>query len=266
MRLTAVALAALVAVLTTPAIRAQGRGAMPKPPETPLSKTLYNVADTMGMLREANEADHIATIRYWAAGTMTVNGQAVKVSNYVGNVNYRIPGMRADITRGGADGKAEHVIEVVSDKYAWNETTPGVGAAPMPATVNARLLQIWMLPEGVVKAATAAGAAAKVAMANGTTTLTFPIASINANITATIDAKNFITQVEGRMGNTVVTTSYSDYGDYNGSDYLSDVLFPKHIVQKVGGATTLDITLSMTNTYNPYVIMPVPDSIAQKGQ
>jgi hypothetical protein len=102
-------------------------------------------------------------------------------------------------------------------------------------------------------------------MANGMTTLTFPVASINATITATIDAKNFITQVEGRMGNTVVNTTYSEYGDYNGSDYLSDVLFPKHIVQKVGGVTTLDLTLSKTNTYNPYVVMPVPDNIA-KGQ
>src|SRR4051812_42456217 len=253
MRLRAIAIALFLAMPTGAAIDAQGRGNMPKPPETPLSKTLYMVADTMGMLREANEADHIATIRYWAAGTMTANGQTVKVSNYAASVNFHVPGMRVDITRGGADGKTEHVIEVVSDNYAWNETMPGIGATSMPAAVNMRLLQIWMLPQGVVKAATAAGAAAKVTMANGMTTLSFPVASINATITATIDAKNLITQVEGRMGNTVVTTAYSDYGDYNGSDYLSDVQFPKHIVQKTGGATTLDITLSKTNTYNPYV-------------
>jgi hypothetical protein len=67
------------------------------------------------------------------------------------------------------------------------------------------------------------------------------------------------------MGTTVVTAAYSDYGDYNGADYLSDVMFPKHIVQKIGGVTTLDITLTKTNTYNPYVVMPVPDSIGQKG-
>jgi len=264
MRLKAAALAALVAALTTPVIHAQ-RGQMPKPPETPLSKTLYNVADTMGMLREGQEQDRIATIKYWAAGTMMVNGQSYKITSYVGSVNYLAPGMRADITRTDAQGKSERVIEVVSGKSAWNETKPGEGASAAAATTNMRLLQIWMLPEGVVKAATAAGPAAKVVMQAGTTTLSFPIASITATITATIDSKNFITQVEGRMGTTVVTTAYSDYGDYNGADYLSDVMFPKHIVQKTGGVTTLDITLTKTNTYNPYVVMPVPDSIAQKG-
>ena len=31
-------------------------------------------------------------------------------------------------------------------------------------------------------------------------------------------------------------------GDWNGADYLSDVMFPKHIVQKRGTATVMDLT------------------------
>jgi hypothetical protein len=272
MRLRAVAAAAVVVVLAMPAIHAQyeanapapqgGRGARaPRAPQTPLSTTLYNTADALGMLRGAQEVDRVATVRYWAAGTMTVNRQSYTVTAYVGNVNYLVPGMRADITRTAPDGKSERRVEVVSDKFAWNETQPGMNATPSPADVNARLLQIWMLPQGIVKAATAAGAAAKVTTASGTTTLSFPIASINATITATIDNKNFFRDVEARMGTTVINTTYSDYGDWNGDDYLSDVMFPKHIVQKVGGVTTLDLTESKTNTYNPYVVMPVPDNI-----
>ena len=95
--------------------------------------------------------------------------------------------------------------------------------------------------------------------------LTFPIASLGATVKATLDAKNFITQVDATMGGTAVTMNYSDYGDWNGDDYLSDVMFPRHIVQKVGGVTVLDLTVSKTNTYNPYVVMPVPDNI-EKAQ
>ena len=34
-----------------------------------------------------------------------------------------------------------------------------------------------------------------------------------------------------------------------------------HIVQKRGGVTISDLTITETNTYNPYVIMPVPDNV-----
>jgi hypothetical protein len=160
---------------------------------------------------------------------------------------------------------SQRAVEVVSDKFAWNETQPGINPTPAAGIANARLLQIWMLPQGVVKAATAAGAAANVAAAGGVTTLTFPIASIGATLKATIDDKNFIREVEARMGTSVITTTYSDYGDWNGADYLSDVMFPRHIVQKRDGATVLDLTISKTNTYNPYVVMPVPENVEKAG-
>jgi hypothetical protein len=56
-------------------------------------------------------------------------------------------------------------------------------------------------------------------------------------------------------------TTYEDYGDWNGADYLSDVMFPRRIIQKRGTTTIADLTVTKTNTYNPYVIMPVPDSV-----
>jgi hypothetical protein len=272
MRFTAAAAAISALVgLTTPAIHAQGRAAQPGPraAATPaaapdLKKVLYNAADALGMLRGAQEVDRVATMKYWAAGTMTVNGQAYKVTTYVGSMNFHVAGLRADITRTAPDGMSQRVVEVVSDKFAWNETQPGMNATPAPGTAAMRLLQLWMLPPGVVKAATAAGANAKVGLENGSTVLTFPIASLGATMKATLDAKNFITQVEAKMGSAAVaavTVNYSDYGDWNGDDYLSDVMFPRHIVQKVGGVTVLDLTVSKTNSYNPYVVMPVPDNI-----
>ncbi len=275
MRFRALAVAIVVA-LAVPAIHAQQGRPAPTPQRTPasapsgapdLKKVLYNAADALGMLRGSQEVDRVATIRYWAAGTMTVNGQSYKVTSYLGSVNYHVPGMRADITRTGPDGKAQRRIEVVSDKYAWDEAQPGTNGTPAAESANVRQLHIWMLPQGAVKAATAAGAATRVTVEGGSTMLTFPIASLGATVKATLDAKSLITNVEARMGTTVINTSYSEYGDWNGDDYLSDVMFPRHIVEKVGGVTVLDLTVSKTNTYNPYVVMPVPDNVekAQTG-
>jgi hypothetical protein len=41
------------------------------------------------------------------------------------------------------------------------------------------------------------------------------------------------------------------------------VFLPRHIVQKKGGVMEFDLTLEHTNTYNPYVIMPVPENVSK---
>jgi hypothetical protein len=59
----------------------------------------------------------------------------------------------------------------------------------------------------------------------------------------------------------VTETTYSDYGELNDADYKADVFWPKRIVRKRNGVTVVDLTLTRTNTYNPYVIMPVPENV-----
>jgi len=120
---------------------------------------------------------------------------------------------------------------------------------------------LWTLPAGAIKAANDAGAAARVVTENGKAIVTYPIASLKADVKLTLDKDNRIEQVESRMGGVTTVTTYAEYGDWNGSDYLSDVMFPKHIVQKRANMTTIDLTVTRTNTYNPYVIMPVPDTV-----
>jgi hypothetical protein len=56
--------------------------------------------------------------------------------------------------------------------------------------------------------------------------------------------------------------TYSDYGDWN-DDAKADVFLPRHIVQKKNGGIEFDLTLEHTNTYNPYVIMPVPENVSK---
>ena len=82
---------------------------------------------------------------------------------------------------------------------------------------------------------------------------------------ATLGAGNFFERVEARTGGTVTVTTFADFGELNDPDYKADVFWPKRIVQTRGGGTVLDLTLTRTNTYNPYVIVPVPENVRNAG-
>jgi hypothetical protein len=40
---------------------------------------------------------------------------------------------------------------------------------------------------------------------------------------------------------------------------------PNKMVRTVDGQAVLDVTIDKTNTYNPYVIMPVPPAVQKAG-
>ena len=61
-------------------------------------------------------------------------------------------------------------------------------------------------------------------------------------------------------GPVMIETTYAEYGDWNWPDYQSDVMTPHRMTRKQGD-TTLELTTVNTNTYNPYVIMPVPEHV-----
>jgi hypothetical protein len=242
-----------------PVATAQGRGgargAGASANADRLKQVLYDMADSIGMLRNPNEVDRLGSMNYWATGTILSGGQTCKVVDYKASVNWLLKGMRVDYK---CDGSPQRHVEVVKDTYAWNETEPGKGGTAAAAAYNERALLLWTLPAGAIKAANDAGAAAKVASENGKTVVTYPIASLQADVKLTLNSDNRIEHVESRMGGVTTVTTYEQYGDWNGADYLSDVMFPKRIVQTRGNMTTADLTITKTNTYNPYVIMPVP--------
>ena len=230
-------------------------------PKVPTVKeVLFSAADSIGQLRTAAEVDRIATMNYTATGTMTVANRPCTLKEYKASVNWLHKGMRVDYT---CEGQARRV-EVVNHDVAWNETTPGVGATAAPAGAAAeRQLMLWTMPAGVVKAATAAGAKATVAVESGKTVLSFPVVDVpGATIRAFYNPESYLLdRVETRLGNVLTEITYAEHGDWNGEDYLSDVQFPKRIVQKRGPTTIADLTIEKTNTYNPYVIMPVPPNL-----
>ena len=223
-----------------------------------VKQVLYDMADAIGMLRNANEVDRIGSMNYWATGTVVSSGQPCKVVDYKASVNWLLKGMRVDYK---CEGSPQRHVEVVKDNVAWNETEPGKGATPAAGAATERALMLWTLPPGAIKAANDAGAATKVGAENGKPVVSYPIAALKADVKLTLDKDNHIEQIESRIGGITTVTTYAEYGDWNGADYLSDVMFPKRIVQKRGNTTITDLTITKTNTYNPYVIMPLPAGI-----
>jgi len=268
-----------------PSLAAEAKRAQLKNPRLTaapdVKTTLYRVGDALGMLRGTEERDTILTMDWRGTGTMTVNGQSCRLANYRGQVRYGAPtvAMRTDFACAQADGKpGQRNVQVVAGALAWNETTPGVGGTPALDMVTDRLVQLWSLPHAVYKAATLAGANAKTTLEGGTLYLTYPLpapltgtARVALNTTDAIELtmdsgekyqlSYWIDRVEMRVGNAVTETTYTDYAELNEPDYRSEVLFPRHMVQKRGGVTVLDLTTERTNTYNPYVVMPVPANV-----
>lgn len=232
-----------------------------------LKTTIFHAANALGMLRGLQQEDSITTFEFWAVGTMNDGGQPTKLTNYRASVRFRtVPGMRVDFT-GTAPGQAsQRRIHVVAGKFAWNETAPGQHATPAPDAVSDRMLQLSALPQSVIKGAMAAGDKATLAVQGGQTTLTFPVAGVNgATLTATLNARHLVERVVTRLGEVVTETTYADYGDWNEKNYKADILFPRRIVRKRGSVNLLDLTVTKTNTYNPYVIMPVPDNVEKSA-
>jgi len=258
-----------LAVLTMNAEAPQGGGGAPQggrgggqrqapsttaTPTTDVKKVIETMQDNLGMLRGMQRNDSINRIEMWGTnGHKVVNGRNVTLATWKVSLNFTMNAMRFDYTSDG-----QRTIEVVSDKFAWNEDAPGGKATPMPAALQDRQVQLVLTPIGMAKAAKAAGDAAKISVVAGATTLTFP--ANGATITATLNKYMEPIKAEARYGTTVLNATYDQYGDWN-DDAKADVYLPKHIVQTQNGMTVLDLTVTNTNTYNPYVIMPIPANV-----
>jgi len=251
-----------------------------------LKRVLHDMANSLGMLRSVQELDSLMTVEYWGTGTMrdvgprTV-GPEVQLKSYYAQIAYDFPGMRVDMTR--ATGTPQREIQVVSGTFAWNEgdkigggLDPAWGnAVPAMDRVSDRLLQLWTTPFGLVKAAVAAGDRTKVTVEAGAVVVTFPLANgtpgptvnmvtgeLNGTpVKVTLNRDHRPERVEVRYRDRVFVTTYSGYADLNEADYKADIFLPARVVQTVDGQTVLDLTIQKSNTYNPYVIMPVPEAV-----
>lgn len=265
-------LLALAGALTVPPARAQA-------PDR--AKVLRAAADALGLVRWSDIGgantrlpgiDIVNTMELVGSGTSDMGGRAVKTDYHVA-LGYNPAAMRVEMTRTPDGGAAQHTIQTVRDTFAWDESELGAGlvpgkgtATPMNAAAQERLLQLWTLPYGIVKAAYFAGDKTMVSTEGGATVITFPLSGPLAGVTvkATLDAKNLVTKVETRpdnaaRANLATETTYSDYADR--AEVLTDIKTPGHIVRKQGGRTVLDIQVKNWETNDPYLVFPVPSNV-----
>jgi hypothetical protein len=270
----------------------RGRGA---PPFTPaagakdLKSVLFNWAWYMGMLRSSEEYDVLMTLDYQGKGTMQVNGQPCNVTMYRSDISYRASGERIRITGTRPNGQSCSTIEVVSGAYAWNEDiqgaelVPGQGkATPMAATVEERMIRLWSGPQGAFKAAFAGTSdppsmtprpqklqadvmtigKTSVAWTGNKPVLTYPIPGVpKAMATATLDDKFMAESVVVKHGANTYEFTYSDYKDWNNPLNPAEAMYAGRMTEKKNGAVVRDITTTLTETGQMYVVVPVPASV-----
>jgi hypothetical protein len=276
---------------------AQGRGGRgpAAPPFTPaagakdLKSVLFNWGWYMGMLRSNEEYDVLMTLEYQGKGTMQLNGQPCNVTKYRTSITYQQSGERIQIAGTRPNGQSCSNVEALSGGYAWNEDIPGAElvagkgkATPMPATVEERMIRLWSGPQGAFKAAFAGTSdppsmtprpqklpadvmtvgKTSVAWAGNKPVLTYPIPGVpNATATATLDAKFMAESVVVKHGANTYEFTYSDYKDWNNPLNPAEALYAGRMTEKKNGAVVRDITTTLTETAQMYVVVPVPASV-----
>jgi hypothetical protein len=243
----------------------------------------------MGMLRSSEERDLLMTLEYQGKGSIQVDGQPCNVTKYRTSISYQTSGERIQYTGTRPNGQACSNVEVLSGAYAWNEDIPGAElvpgkgkATPMPATVEERMIRLWASPQGAFKGAMAGisdppemaprpqRVPAGVSMAGKTSVawegnkpvVTFPIPGIpNAIATATLDAKFMAERVVVKQGAKTYEFTYSNYKDWNNPLNPAEAFYAGRMIEKQNGAVVRDITTTLTETGQMYVVMPVPASV-----
>ena len=272
--------------------RGRGRGA---PPFTPapgakdLKSVMFNWGWYTGMLRSSEEYDLLMSLAYSGKGTMQVGGQPCNVTMYRSDISYQTSGERIRITGTRPGGQSCNTVENLSGAYAWNDDVPGAElipgkgkSTPMPATVEDRMIRLWSGPQGAFKAAFAGTAIqpsmtprpqlipADVMMVAKTSlswvgnkpVLTYPIPGVpNATATTTLDAKFMPESVVVKNGANTYEFTYSDYKDWNNPLNPAEALYAGRMIEKKNGTVVRDITTTLTETGQMYVVIPVPASI-----
>jgi hypothetical protein len=273
--------------------RGAGEGAAytPAPGAKDLKSVLFNWAWHMGMLRSTEEYDLLMSLMYQGTGTVQVGGQPCNVTMYRSDISYQTSGERVRITGTRPNGESCNTIEVLSGAYTWNEDTMGAElvagqgkTTPLPATVEERMIRLWANPQGAWKAAMAGTqdtnapqmaarpqrVPADVSSVHKTSVtwsgnkpvVTFPIPGVpNAMATATLDAKFMAESVVVRNGADTYEFTYGNYKDWNSPLHPAEAFYTGKITEKKNGAVVRDITTTMTETGQLYVVMPVPASV-----
>ncbi len=220
---------------------------------------------------KAMGAANLKSVRYSGSGYSYVVGQSPNPSapwpkfnlkSYTRVINYETASSREEVVRTPVTppGAEQRQVLLVSGAHAWNMA--GNNAIPAPTALEERLLQLWVTPHGLLKAASAGNATAKSRTIDGkkVTLLSFA-AHGRFKVNGTINDQNLVEKVETWIANPVlgdmlIETTYSNYQDYSG------VKFPTKIVQNQGGFPALELDVTEVQPNAPAGV-EAPDSVRQ---
>jgi hypothetical protein len=224
-------------------------------------KVLIKSADSMGQLRDNQYGGSLYLVLGDTTNAMRINAEGTwngQKSHVVLDWDYRVPGMRLDVT--SPDGKARTIQVAAADK-AWDEKTPGVFAAKASNSVAERLVIPYLMPSAVILAGRDAADVMKLSKdEKGKQVLTIPVPKLGTgvNLVATLDA-------DGHPVKTTIALNGKTYtGEFD--EFLADrmdmaVNFSHHVVLKVDGKEIANLELNWHQA-NPYLIFPVPKEVA----
>jgi glyoxylase-like metal-dependent hydrolase (beta-lactamase superfamily II) len=155
---------------------------------------------------------------------------------------------------------------LLSGAYAWDmvgeNAVPAVPERDYRSAVDGRLAQIWLTPQGFIKAAMANGATARTDTIRGAKkTIVSFTAPNKMKFEGVIGDQSLVEGIETWfgspvLGDTKLEAVFSGYKDFGG------VKFPTHIVQRNGGYPVLDLTVTDVRP-NASVTIQVPANIRQ---
>src|SRR6476660_9749132 len=144
------------------------------------------------------------------------------------------------------------------------------------------MIRLWASPQGAFKAAFAGTSdpppmtprpnrlaadvttigKTSVAWVGNKPVLTFPIPGVpNATATATLDANWMAESIVVKNGANTYEFTYGDYKDWNNPLNPAEALYAGKMTEKKNGTVVRDITTTLTETGQMYVVMPVPASV-----
>jgi glyoxylase-like metal-dependent hydrolase (beta-lactamase superfamily II) len=167
-----------------------------------------------------------------------------------------------DPARGGGAGQPiageQRQVQFVHGDYAWNEA--GKEMAPRPWEATIRQHQIWVTPQGFVRAALANEAAVKSQTVDGRkmNVISFTVKG-KMKADAYVNEENIIERIESWYGNPVigdtkVDTRFAGYKDFAG------IKFPAKIIQYQDGNPVLDLDVTAVRVNQPINIQ-VPENV-----
>src|SRR2546425_1574073 len=245
-----------------------------------------DVKTTLDAAATALGATSLRSIEFSGRGSDFMFGQAYDGNNawprfslpsYTMTIDYTIPAMRDDRKRQQSENPPRgggfqplvgelRQIWVLSGNYAWDvagqNAIPAAAERDLRTAVDGRLAQIWMTPQGFIKAAIANHATVKTETVRGAKkTLISFTAPNKAKFEGLLNEQSLVEMITTRFDNPVLgdiafETVFRDYKDFNG------VKFPARIVQRSGGYPVLDVIITDVKQNIP-AAFDVPASISR---